>query len=101
MAGVDVALIRHDADSAYQRHTGGQQRAQVAAEIRQHGSFQRAEGGVAFLGLLRVGHVQAVVAQFGVQRLLAGGVGHAADGLALGIGGSIAETWHRGETSEG
>ena len=81
--------------------SGGQQRAQVAAEIRQHGSFQRAEGGVAFLGLLRVGHVQAVVAQFGVQRLLAGGVGHAADGLALGIGGSIAETWHRGETSEG
>ena len=98
---LSIALIRHDADSAYQRHTGGQQRAQVAAEIRQHGGFQRAEGGVAFLGLLRVGHVQAVAAQFGVQRLLAGGVGHAADGLALGIGGSIAETWHRGETSEG
>ena len=36
---VDAALIRHDAEGAHQRHTGGQQGAQIAAEIRQHGGL--------------------------------------------------------------
>ena len=100
LAGVNGALVCHNAEGAHQRHTGGQQRAEVAAEIRQQGGFQRAEGGVALLGLLRGGHIQAVLAQFGVQGLLGGGIGQPVDGLAFCIGRSIAETWHRGETSE-
>ena len=100
LAGVDGALVRHDAERTHQRHTGSQQGAQVAAEIRQHGGFQRAERRVGLLGLLRVGHVQAVIAQLGVERLLAGGLKQSADGLALLIGGSITKTWHEGDSSE-
>ena len=36
---VDAALIRHDAEGTHQRHTGSQQGAQIAAEIRQHGGL--------------------------------------------------------------
>ncbi len=47
--------------------------------------FQRAKRRVGLLGLLRVGHVQAVIAQLGVESLLVGGLKQSADGLAFSL----------------